>query len=116
MGMDVKLFRKNLIFNIMIFTSLLYAIIIYLVRIFNREKTMISKVKNKQNIDELLFEIENNLVSDAKTTTHFFNDDMPHNIKSKLDIVNNEILELLGPEYKSISKINEIYFTAKKTG
>jgi hypothetical protein len=92
------------------------AIIMNLIRIFNREKTLLTTLKNKQNVDDLLVEIENNLVSDAKTTTHFFNDDMPDNIKPKLDIVNNEILELLGPEYKSISKINEIYFTAKKTG
>lgn len=114
--MDAKLFRKNLIFNTIIIITLLIGVIIYIIRTLNREKTIVSKVKNKQNVDDLLVEIENNLVSDAKTTTHFFNDDMPYNIKSKLDIVNNEILELLGPEYKSISKINEIYFTAKKTG
>ena len=56
-----------------------------LIRIFNREKTLLTTLKNKQNVDDLLVEIENNLVSDAKTTTHFFNDDMPDNIKPKLD-------------------------------
>lgn len=110
------MFNKNIIINCLIIFSIVYEIIMYLFRTLNREKTLDTQIKNTQNIDELSLEIENNLTSDLKTTTHIYNDNLPENIKSKIDIVNDEILELLGPEYQSISQINEVYFTAKTTG
>lgn len=114
--MNSKLFNKNIIINSLIIFSIVYGVIMYMFRTSKREKTLDTQIKNKQNIDELLMEIENNLTSDLKTTTHFYNDDLPENMKSKIDIVNDEILELLGPEYQTIPQINEVYFTAKKTG
>lgn len=114
--MNNKLFNKNRLFNLIIIFSLLYGTIMYSIRTFNREKTVDMQIQNKKNIDDLLIEIENNLVNDVETTTHFYNQDLPENIKSKVNIVNDEILQVLGSEYKSIPEINEVYFTAKKTG
>ena len=75
--MNSKLFNKNIIINSLIIFSIIYGVIMYVFRTSNREKTLDTQIKNKQNIDELLMEIENNLTSDLKTTTHFYNDDLP---------------------------------------
>ena len=88
----------------------------YLLKTFLQEKTIVSKIKNTAVADELLNYIENNLVSNQKTNTHFYIEDLPENIKEKVEIINNELLEKLGSDYSTIPQINEVYFTAKKTG
>ena len=114
--MNLKIFSKNFLLNTIIIISLLYGIIIYLFKTFLQEKTIVSKIKNTEVADELLHYIEKNLVHDQKTTTHFYIEDLPENIKEKVDIINNEILEKIGNDYNTIPQINEVYFTAKKTG
>ena len=88
----------------------------YLLKIFFQEKTIVSKIKNTSVADELLHYIENNLVVNQESTTHFYIEDLPENIKKKVEIINNELLKKLGSDYNTIPQINEIYFTAKKTG
>ena len=114
--MNSKLYKKHFLLNTMIIISLVYGTIIYLLKTLFQEKTIVSKIKNTAVADELLNYIENNLVSNQKTTTHFYIEDLPENIKEKVDIINNELLEKIGSDYKTIPQINEVYFTAKKTG
>ena len=86
----------------------------YLLKTFFEENTIVSKIKNTAVADELLHYIESKLVSNKKTTTHFYIEDLPENIKEKVEIINKEILEKLGSDYNTIPQINEVYFTAKK--
>ena len=114
--MNSKLYNKHFYLNTIIIISLTYGVIMYLLKTFFQEKTIVSKIKNTAVADELLNYIENNLVSNQKTTTHFYIEDLPENIKEKVEIINNELLEKLGSDYNTIPQINEVYFTAKKTG
>lgn len=114
--MNSKLYNKHFLINTIIVISLLYGVIMYLLKIFFQEKTIVSKIKNTSVADELLHYIENNLVVNQESTTHFYIEDLPENIKKKVEIINNELLKKLGSDYNTIPQINEIYFTAKKTG
>lgn len=114
--MNSKLYNKHFLLNTIIIISLVYGTIMYLLKTFLQEKTIVSKIKNTAVADELLNYIENNLVSNQKTTTHFYIEDLPENIKEKVEIINNELLEKIGSDYSTIPQINEVYFTAKKTG
>lgn len=114
--MNSKLYNKHFLLNTIIIISLVYGTIMYLLKTFLQEKSIVSKLKNTAVADELLNYIENNLVSNQKTTTHFYIEDLPENIKEKVEIINNELLEKLGSDYNTIPQINEVYFTAKKTG
>ena len=70
--MNNKLFLKNYILNILIIVSIFYLTLMYLIRIFNKNKTITGKIKNEYNIDLLSSEINQNYVSHNDTTTHFY--------------------------------------------
>lgn len=112
--MNYKIFKKNLIINLLIIFGFLYGVILYISKNLNREKSIFYKIKNKKNIDELVHQLKKFNVN-KDSTTHFYNDKLPINIKKKINIIDNEILNLLGPEYSSIPQINEVYYNAKKT-
>lgn len=114
--MDISEFKKNFLLNILIIFSLLYGIIFTLFRLLTRKKTITSKIKNKPNLDSLLIELENKTFANKKTTTHFWVKDLDESLKNKIEVINDELLELVGPNYSSIHGMNELYFTAKETG
>ena len=114
--MNSKLYKKNFLLNTIIIIFLIYSIILYLLKSFFQEKTIVSRLKNKKVADEILNYIETNLVPNKKTTTHFYIEDLPVKIQKKIDIINKELLEKLDDSYNPIPQINEVYFTAKKTG
>ena len=101
--------------NSIIISSLSYGLIMYMIKNINKNETVISKIENTQNADNLLYNIQSSLINDDFSTTHFYNEDLPAYMQSNIDIIDNQILKILGPSYKSINEINEIYFTATQT-
>ena len=102
----------------LILTSIIYLTLLWLLRVFTREKTIVHQLQNKQNVDDLLQNIENHIenhIENNETTFHKYYEDMPENIRQKIDIVDDELLQILGNEYSSIPKMNEVYITANKT-
>ena len=102
----------------LIITSIIYLTLLWLLRVFTREKTIVHQIQNKQNVDDLLQNIENHIenhIENNETTFHKYYEDMPENIRQKIDIVDDELLQILGNEYSSIPKMNEVYITANKT-
>ena len=93
----------------------LYGSGLYFIKNVNREKSFVYEIKNKNNVDELHIELKGLVKEETKSTKHIFVEDLPNNISNKIMKVDNEILDLLGPEYSSIPKINEVYYNAKKT-
>lgn len=106
---------KSLFFNILLVVCLIYSLVLILIRIFTRKKTITGKIKDKKNIDELSLEIKNKLLVDKKTSTHYWTSELDESIREKIEVVNKEILELIGPNYDSINNMNEIYVTAKSS-
>ena len=105
-----------MIINLLIGSFFLYGILLYSIKNMNREKSFVYEIKNKNNIDELQVELKGLIKKeDTKSTKHIFVEDLPNNISKKIAKVDNEILDILGPEYSSISKINEVYYNAKET-
>ena len=112
----MKLTYKNYkhIWYYLILASIVYLIILWLLRVFTREKTIVHQLQNKRNADELLQNIEQHIEKN-KTSFHKYYEDMPENIRQKIDIIDSEILQVIGSEYSSIPKMNEVYMTANKT-
>jgi predicted small metal-binding protein len=112
----MKLTYKNYkhIWYYLILASVIYLIILWLLRVFTREKTIVHQIQNKRNADELLQDIEKHIEKN-ETSFHKFYEDMPENIRQKIDIIDSEILQVIGSEYSSIPKMNEVYMTANKT-
>lgn len=113
-----QFFNKKPILHSLIIISIVYGIIIYIIRKLNKKETIQSEIKNKKNIDNLLKLVEKKLYSNKNpyNSQHFFYNDLHTDIKEKIDVVDREILHLLGPGYKSIPEITEIYYTSKKEG
>lgn len=59
--------------------------------------------------------IQSSLINDESSATYFYNEGLPATMQSRIDIIDNQLLKILGPSYKSINEINEIYFTATHT-
>lgn len=114
--MNKKVFDKHFILNSLIIFSLMVGVVLYVLKVTLQEKTIVSTLKNKQVADEILNYIESVLVSNKETTTHFYIEDLPIEIQEKIGIINEELLEKLDDSYETIPQINEVYFTAKKTG
>jgi len=101
--------------NSLIISSLSYGLFMYMIKNINKNETVIGKIENTQNVDNLLSNIQSTLIYDNYSTTHFYTNDLPDNMQSSIKIIDNQILKMLGPSYKSIDEINEIYFTATRT-
>jgi len=112
--MKTTLKNYKYIWYYLILASIIYLIILWLLRVFRREKTIVHQLQNKRNADELLQNIEQHIEKN-KTSFHKYYEDMPENIRQKIDIIDSEILQVIGSEYSSIPKMNEVYMTANKT-
>tara|TARA_Y100000389_G_C17442720_1_gene509639 strand:- start:506 stop:1381 length:876 start_codon:yes stop_codon:yes gene_type:complete len=114
--MNKSLFLKNYILNILIIVSIFYLTLMHFIRIFNKNKTITGKIKNEYNIDLLMSELDNEYLINTDNSKHFYYSNMTSSIKSKIDIVIDEVNDILGEEFKNIPEINEIYYTSKKSG
>jgi hypothetical protein len=114
--MNKSLFLKNYILNILIIVSIFYLTLMHFIRIFNKNKTITGKIKNEYNIDLLMSELDNEYLINTDNSKHFYYSNMTSSIKSKIDIVIDEVNDILGAEFENIPEINEIYYASKKSG
>lgn len=92
----------------------IYSFITY--NFFNILKTKDIKVKNKKAIDniyEIMKNKNDNNKETSKNSLHRWNEGINKNIQENIKIINDEILENLGDDFKYIPSMTELYWSSK---
>ena len=105
--------------NYEIFIFLFFIIFSIIIEIFkmNSLKILNLVIKNKKPINDIYdYMHKNNLLNQDtnKNTLHQWNENIDVFIKNKINIINNEILELIGNEYEYTPTMTELYWSSKK--
>jgi len=112
--------KKNVYINktfIYIFLFFILLSIITEIFKFNSLKTYNLVIKNKKTINDIYdYMNKNNLLNQNtdNNTLHQWNENINLFIKNKINIINNEILEIIGYEYKYVPTMTELYWSSKK--
>ena len=105
-------------------TAILYLTIMFLFRKVNRRPTILQEnIQDKSfrsNVNDLALKIKamikNNMSNDFNLSQHFFQSQLPYQIKSNLDNIDFYIRENIlksEPSYRYIPEITEVYVSTK---
>tara|TARA_B100001287_G_C22669230_1_gene524429 strand:+ start:694 stop:1542 length:849 start_codon:yes stop_codon:yes gene_type:complete len=98
--------------NILIVFNILYSLNVLLLSQYHNLNSFYFVTKNKLLINEITNEVKDLYKWNNKNVTkHYWVDELNINLQQKINIINDEIIENLGDEFKNVRGMDEIYYS-----